>query len=96
MNYPCIEKTIEVKHGETVVRLWIDITKGNYKTSDGAFAIKTMRECLQKLKTEELIASFLIKTIPNLNAIQIIVEDELQNVKVGKVIYTVPFEDVHG
>jgi len=96
MNYPCVEKTIELKHGKTVVRLWIDITKNKYKVEDGAFVIKTVRECLQKLETEEMIISFLVKTIPNLNAIQVIIEDELHNTKIGTVVYTVPFDDVHG
>lgn len=96
MKYNCIEKTIEVRHGYTIVRLWIDITKQDLLMKEEDI-IKNVRDCVGRLKDHKNIINYLSKTTPNVNAIQVYEDDELQNTKVGMVAYTVPFtDDVHG
>ena len=94
--FPCVEDTIDVTYGTTTVRLWInrpskDIIK-LWMDLDGPYI-----EIKNKLATypplDELI-NWLV-TLPNVNAVQVM--EKYEDVVLGTVVYTVPFEnDVHG
>lgn len=93
--FPCVENTIDVTYGTITVRLWINVPSKTLPELptlfDGPFL-----EIKEKLKTkpihEELLAWLV--TLPNINAVQIM--ESYGDIILGTVIYTVPFEDVHG
>lgn len=102
--FPCIESTLDIEDRPTgrIVRLWInrnDIPKGEANLF-GDLTAEIKQKLVYNMADDELI-KWLAK-IPNVNAIQIINSDkyyfgtDFGVVKYGTVVYTVPFEDVHG
>lgn len=93
--FPCIESTVDVTHDIFTVRLWID-RQDIPARPDGALVGLVETALRQKPSYLELV-SFLV-TIPHLNAVQVLQwpVPRADEVAIGTVVYTVPFEDVHG
>lgn len=97
--YPCVESTLEISTGNRTLRLWV-----NVKDIPENFGLQTsVEEIKNKMLAEpdhKKLLEWAILTIPNINAIQILIDYsqgyEEYGVRFGTVVYTVPFEDVHG
>lgn len=98
--YPCVESTLEISTGNRTLRLWVDV-----KDIPKNFGLQNyVGEIKDKMISEpehNKVLEWAILTIPNINAIQILIDypqsdNEEYGVRFGTVIYTVPFEDVHG
>ena len=106
-EFPCIESTLDITHGDMLIRLWI-----NLDSLDDFYRfdfLKIKREIEDNMKRvyiydNKKFSNFEIqkmieicsKNIPNLNAIQITKTQE-GVCRVGMVVYTVDFaNDVHG
>lgn len=100
-KYPCIESTIDIMHGDTTIRLWVN--EEDLIPTDITGYLKNLESFLFELGTRDRIEiiNFIAKEIPNINAVQIldryVTEKGSFEIKYGTVAYTVDFsEDVHG
>lgn len=99
--YPCIESTLDITVRQGTIRLWIQEKeiKDSYMANSGyAKGIQSFIEEGFHRKNNIDIAEFIIREIPNVNAIQIIpVKGDSRGFDEGMVVYTVDFSsDVHG
>lgn len=98
-KYPCVETTIDITWGPRTIRLWVNVT---YKTipeyPQRPLAVALAQRVKDKLWKGDLthreLVSWLTK-LPYVNAVQVI-EGIDTDIRYGTVVYTVPFEDVHG
>jgi len=97
--FPCIESTLDITDipsGRTV-RLWIN--RNNIPVDplplDTLEIVDWVREQLTNQISDTRLIEVLVSKFSNINAIQIL-QERLFGVKFGTVVYTVPFDDVHG
>jgi hypothetical protein len=87
MKYNCVEQTIDYKHNDLVIRLWIDITFQECETNKVLETLNKITEVEPLKIIDELSVSIL-----HINAIQVI-----SPTGIGVVAYTTDFkDDVHG
>lgn len=104
-EFPCIESTIDFDYDRITVRLWIDRDRlGKLDThGDDLFIVQDVVNWLDEHKPQVEWETLLLRylaDIPYVNAAQVLFRlgdsAGAVNVKIGRVVYTVPFEDVHG
>ena len=109
MKYPCVENTIDVTYGDITVRLWINRPSKTpvkcweelhvlYNTGSVVpynFCEYVMNEIRKHPEPKDLIKALSSVAV---NAIQVMKKYTTfcGEVTLGTVVYTVPFEDVHG
>ena len=89
-QFPCIESTLDITLGSRTIRLWIN-RKDIPENSDLLEYEKQIIKNWLLPKREFLLWA---SELPNINAIQLL--ERVGDIKYGTVVYTVPFEDVHG
>lgn len=95
--FPCIESTLDVTYGSRTVRLWINRSDvPSTLARHVSYIVTEIKEKLvSKIAVDELI--MWLAALPNVNAVQVLERDEEESsIVYGTVVYTVPFEDVHG
>lgn len=94
--FPCIESTIDISYEDLMIRLWIDVPSKTIPVGPLA-NIELATQVRKKLTTKPTHVELIewLSLIPNINAIQILLWYD--GMRLGTVVYTVPFEgDVHG
>ena len=102
-QFPCIESTVDIQHSSGLtVRLWINQISVLPDLLEEAQLVESIVQLLDVWTvsaTGRKKLFMLLADIPAINAAQVIeagyVEGE-STIRLGRVIYTVPFEDVHG
>lgn len=91
--YPCIERTLEITHRKTTVRLWINCLQVKDKPKNIEQIIQYIKLLIEEETLEEFLIKKIIKKIENINAVQIISENEIygKGIRDGLMVYTVPF-----
>jgi len=95
-RFPCEETTIDFRHGAYRVRLWVT-NEGGASSAD-----EPLRQILGVLRDFPPVSgpkaclaiceAIACSAVFNLAAVQVIHEDGQDGVKVGHMIYTVPFD----
>lgn len=95
--YPCIESTIHMTRGNITVRMWINRVDLPVSLQEElAEVVENVEDLLlRNLGHRALVIA--LGAIRDLNAVQVLEHEFRAAVTdLGTVIYTVPFEDVHG
>ena len=97
-KFPCIESTIDITtvDGRTI-RLWINNPDGlTRNVNDIAEKVQATLEDMAFFDNSSHLLEIFAE-LPNVNAVQIIEpHTHTFGPRYGTVVYTVPFEDVHG
>lgn len=95
--YPSVETTIDVTAGRTTVRLWINRSEiPENPVLEYQHLVREVRSLLRQRTPHRALVRLLSITL-NLNAVQVIRHGwRFSRVHYGTIVYTVPFEDVHG
>jgi len=97
-KFPCIESTLDITDisSNRTIRLWINTNDIPNDFEQIKIIEDFVREQInKKSSSKELIER--LTEIPTVNAIQVMEPSAYANdVIYGTVVYTVPFEDVHG
>lgn len=95
-QFPCIENTIDFPHEGRIIRLWIG--RDHLVDPRSSDLVRDIRGQVTKLLATNPTHIDLLEglaKIKRVNAVCVL-ERWMDNVRLGTVIYTVPFEDVHG
>lgn len=95
-TFTCVESTIDISYGIRTVRLWVNRDLKDIPENPELLFYEQVVKIKEKLKNylphNELLSW--LSTLPKVNAVQLI--EHYSGVDYGTVVYTVPFEDVHG